>query len=47
MQGFEDTRSWSFFESMSEPGVSPGKNSAGRFDGDARPVSAMPAAVSA
>ena len=47
-KGFEDTRSWSFFESMPEARAYLSiKNPANRFDGDGRPVAAVPAAVSA
>jgi len=47
-KGFEDTRSWSFFESMTEArAYLSAKNPGNRLEGDVRPVSAMPAAVGA
>jgi hypothetical protein len=47
-KGFEDTRSWTFFESMTEArAYLSAKNQGNRFDGDVRPMSVAPAAVSA
>ena len=47
-KGFEDTRNWSFFESMAEArAFLSNKNAASRMDGDARPMRAEPAGVGA